>query len=128
MSAFLSPEWFEAAAAAAVAVGQADATAAGVDALIQYTVKGGPDGTVRCHVTVGDGRVTALAEGRAPAAPDIEITIDYDTAHDIVAGAHSAEVAYMNGDMRLEGSHAVWLTDLHELRASVLAALAETVA
>jgi len=122
LSAFGSPEWFAEASAAAGSVGQAGAAC--LDAVVQYTVKGAPQGILRCHAVVADGKVTVLAEGMAAADPDIAVTIDFDTAHDIVSGVHSAEAAFMNGALRLEGRHALWLADLHDLRAAVLEALA----
>ena len=64
-----------------------------------------------------------LASGPATTKSDIAITIDYDDALAIVNGTVAPEVAYMNGAMRLEGRYAVWLTDLRELRASMIAVL-----
>lgn len=122
MSVFGSPEWFAEAEAAAKQIGLP--CTAGLDAVIEYTVKDAPQGTLRCHAVVVDGLAAALAEGTAADDPDIAITVDYDTACDIVSGAHSAEVAFMNGSLRIEGRHAMWLTGLRDLRSAVLAALA----
>ena len=119
MSTFLSPEWFDAAAAALARI----PSAGEVDAVVQYVVSSTPDGKLTFHAVIDDGVVTELASGKA-ADPTAVISCSYDAALDVVEGRKSADAAFMDASFKVEGDHKTWLLDLREVRAAAIEALA----
>ena len=100
---FLSDEWIEAMNAAGTSSGATgDPTI-----VIEQTVKGGPDGPHRFHVSIGDGSVRFVG-GPAPDAT-VTFTQSYDTAGAIARGEQSAQAAFMTGDLKIAGAVRVLL-------------------
>ena len=75
MSAFLSGEWLTEARLALADLPEID----GVNAIVQYTVTGAPDGKVQAHVVVRSGRVVAIEAGRHD-EPDCTVSLAYPEA------------------------------------------------
>ena len=69
--------------------------------VIQYEVSGGGNGKVRYVLDVSGGRAT-IVPGKQADAP-VTFTLDYDTAVAVVTGEVSAQVAFMQGRMKLAG-------------------------
>jgi hypothetical protein len=98
---YLSDAWFDAARRAVAGDDELQAAMAGMALTIEQVVTGGPGGTVRWHLSLGDSGV-AITEGPA-AAPDIRFTTDYATASDIAAGRLSAQHAFAEGRLKVGG-------------------------
>jgi len=86
---YLSPEWLDAAGAALAADDALAAALAGVTLTVEQAVDGTPDGTVRWHVAIEDGKV-ALTPGPA-ARPDVRFTTTYPVAAAVARGDASAQ-------------------------------------
>ncbi len=114
----LDPDWLAAAAAALADLPGME----GADAVVDYVVSGAPQGKVTVGVTVADGRVTGIAEGRS-ADPDVVVSGSYETFASILSGESSADAGYMNGALKVEGAHAQWLLDLRAVRLAAVDAL-----
>ena len=120
MSDAFTPAWFDRAAPALAA-----APAAGdVDAVVQYVISSTPDGKVTFHAVIEGGVVTELASGKA-AGPTAVISASYEAALDVLEGRKSADAAFMDASLKVEGDHKTWLLDLREVRSAALAALAD---
>lgn len=120
---YLSPEWLDA-ARDAVAADDALATAlAGVTLSVEQTVDGTPDGTVRWHIAVGDGKV-ALTPGPA-SRPDVRFTTTWDTAVAVARGDLAAQRAFVEGELRVGGDLTLLIAHQHAVAAvdDALAAL-----
>jgi putative sterol carrier protein len=121
MSAFLSGEWLTEARLALADLPEID----GVNAIVQYTITGAPDGKVQVHVVVRSGRVASIEAGRHD-EPDCTVSLAYPEAVALFSGDVTPEVAFMSGRAKVEGDHRVWLLDLRAVRAgeAMAAALA----
>ena len=102
MPEYLSPEWF----AAADALLRADAglreRSRGVHLVLQQSVL--DDGEVLVwHLTFDDGSVS-LTPGPAETAPDVAFECDRATADAVRDGTESAQSAFIQGRLRIEGS------------------------
>lgn len=91
---YLSDEWLALASDAL-----ADLEAPGPTLHVGYRVAGGPAGTSEHHVTLG-GPV-AMARGLASATVVFEL--DYDLAVAIARGTRSAQRAFLDGDLQVQG-------------------------
>jgi len=112
-------EWIEAARGVLVdlpSLGEADA-------VVQYTITGGPDGRVVLGVVVERGRVTDLVSGRV-ANPDCKVSLSQEMSCGLLAGTVDTDYAFMTGGLKVEGDHALWLIGLREVRAAAIEALA----
>lgn len=96
---FLSQEWLDAHVAASAALPERP----GASAVVQHVVTGGPDGEVRYHLCVVDGRVAGAALGQVD-APDLLCTATYAEAVKIATGAVGAHEAFMQGKLKVVGS------------------------
>jgi len=97
MVKYLSDEWMEQAAA-----GLESAEVPGdAEMVIQYEISGGGNGKVRYVLDVRDGTAT-IVPGKQADAP-VTFTLDYDTAVAVATGDLSAQVAVMQGRMKLAG-------------------------
>ncbi|MYH72127.1 MAG: hypothetical protein F4153_06075 [Acidimicrobiia bacterium] len=86
----------------------------GVDCSVNYEVAGAPDGKVRYHAVIRDGRLVEMAAGKLADA-DVSIIYKYaDARAEISAGQHP-DLAYMSGQMKLEGDYARWVFGLRPL-------------
>jgi len=119
MSDFLSNEWVDSTSAILHALpSQSD-----VDATIQYTITGAPDGKIVLGLTLEGGVAVSLEPGRI-SKPTCKISLSAETAGQILDGAVDVDVAYMRGAIKVEGDHALWLVGMRPWRRAVLAALA----
>lgn len=98
---YLSPEWLDAAGAALAVDDGLAAALAGVTLTVEQAVDGTPDGTVRWHVAIEDGKV-GLTPGPA-ARPDVRFTTTYPVAAAIARGETSAQRAFIGGGLRVGG-------------------------
>jgi hypothetical protein len=83
MARFLSDAWFDEVAAASTPPDIQPTL------VLQQIVTGGPDGEVRYHVAVADGRAT-LSRGHT-GVPDATFTEDYATAAAIARGEQTVQ-------------------------------------
>jgi putative sterol carrier protein len=98
---YLSRPWI-AAARDAIAGDEGLRTAtAGMRLTIEYVTTDAPEGTVRWHIAIDDGRVE-LAEGPA-VDPELRFTADYATAAQIAGGELGAQRAFVEGRLRVGG-------------------------
>ncbi len=102
MSKWLSQEWFDETAAVAAK----GPSLAAVSARIQVDVTGGPDGDVRYHRVLEDGRLTAGGPGPAE-EPDVSLTLRWGDAASVLRGELDPNVAFMQGRMKVVGSMGV---------------------
>ncbi len=116
-------EWV---AAAGEALGGLPATP-GLDAVIEYTISGGPAGRVSLTVTVRDGTVSAVAAGKSKEA-GIAISMSYTDAVAILSGETTSDAGYMSGAVKVEGDYPRWLLDLRPVRLAAVDALAPLMA
>ena len=108
MARFLSEAWFQQVAAAGSPAVRDPVL------VLQQVVTGTPDGEVRYHVTVGDGRA-ALVTGQA-AHPDATFTQGYDTAAAVIRGELSTQAALLAGRIVVAGD----MTGLSARRDSLI--------
>jgi putative sterol carrier protein len=98
---YLSPSWIRAAGRAIAGDDGLRTATAGMRLTIEYVATDAPEGTIRWHITIDDGRV-ALAEGPAT-QPDLRMTADYATAAQIARGELGAQRAFAEGRLRVGG-------------------------
>ena len=111
---YLSGEWIEALDAAARNHDGLRAAARGADLVLQQTITDGERVTYRIELRDGEVRVRS-----GPIeAPTVSLSTDRATAASIARGEASAQVAFMNGDLRLGGNMSA-LLDHHELLAGL---------
>jgi len=106
MLAFLSPEWFEAAAGG----GATGAPAAGPGAVvIEQVVSGTPYGEVRYRVVIedGTGRIIGPGARSEQAQPRVTVNTDWATARGLASGELSAQRALMDGRLTVSGDLSV---------------------
>ena len=97
---FLSEEWLAALTAAAVGL----PTAAGCSVSVRLEISGAPHGRGRLAVRLEDGQLAEVALGR-PLAADCSVSCRYDDALAICEGRLDPAVAYMRGDLKLDGAY-----------------------
>jgi putative sterol carrier protein len=100
---FLSREWIEALdAAARAAILPADAAVVSIE--IEQVVRDAPEGEVRYHLRLEDGRARVYA---GPAtSPDLRLIADYDVAARIQRGEVNAQQALAAGRLKVQGQFA----------------------
>ena len=86
----------------------------GVDCSANYEITGAPDGKVRYHTVIRDGRLVEMASGKLADA-EVGIVYKYADARAEVAGGEHPDLAYMSGRMKLEGEYARWVYGLRPL-------------
>ena len=77
----------------------------GASARMQYVVTGGPDGDVRYHWVLHNGRLLEASLGDLADA-EVTLTQSYDDAVQIAKGELDANVAFMQGRIKLAGDMA----------------------
>ena len=107
---FLSDDWFELNLESASGWPERQ----GVDCSANFEVSGAPDGKVRYHLVIRDGRLVEMAVGKLADA-DVSIVYQYADACSEVAGGEHPDLAYMSGRMKLEGEYARWVYGLRPL-------------
>jgi SCP-2 sterol transfer family len=98
---YLSARWIDAARQAIAADASLPAALAGVTLTVEQTVEDGPDGTVSWHIAIVDG-AASLVPGPAE-KPDLRFTTAYGTAAQIASGALAAQLAFVEGRLRVGG-------------------------
>lgn len=93
-----------------------------VNTSVRYTITGAPVGKVVIGVVISGGRVTDLEVGGVT-DPDCRVSLGYEVLSRIIDGSLDPDVAFMRGAVKVEGDHAGWLVDLHDLRARAVSAL-----
>lgn len=125
MARFLSSEWIEEAATAALSSDGLAAATTGVRLTVQQVVTGAPEGDVRYVVSIDDG-VVSVRTG-VDEASDVTFLLEWDTAVAMATGVLGAQEAFTSGRLELQGDvgallrHGPALADLD----SVFAALRE---
>jgi predicted lipid carrier protein YhbT len=95
---YLSAEWFDAAQRALDGCDAPDGTS---DFVVQHVVLGAPDGDIAFHVDLVAG-ACRIERGRAD-APSITFTERWETAVAIAQGVTSAQEAFIQGRMTVNG-------------------------
>lgn len=117
MARFLTPEWVDELDRAAAAL----EFRAGAPVAVEHVVE-----TFTYHVLLGDGRVRFV---RGPATEaTVRFTADRDTARAIATGALSAQRAFMDGVLHIDGDPLALERELATLREldDVLGAVRDT--
>jgi alkyl sulfatase BDS1-like metallo-beta-lactamase superfamily hydrolase len=99
MAAYLSQEWLD----DHLEAGAALPTRPGASARVQHVVTGAPDGEVRYHVTITDGRPVAAELGDATEV-DLTFTATYPEAQRAARGEVGPHEAFMQGRLKVVGS------------------------
>ncbi|MXW58052.1 MAG: hypothetical protein F4124_12125 [Acidimicrobiia bacterium] len=86
----------------------------GVDCSANFEVGGAPDGKVRYHTVIRDGRLVEMGSGKLDDA-DVNIVYKYADAQAEISGGDHPDLAYMTGRMKLEGDYARWVFGLRPL-------------
>ena len=120
---FLSDRWF----AAVLEAAQDLPGMEGMSGAINFELQGGKPsadepvskqrpGKQHCHAVLRDGKLEELAAGKA-ADSDCTVSCKVSEALAIVRGEDDAEVAYMQGRLKLEGDYGLLLFGLRDLYA-----------
>jgi putative sterol carrier protein len=107
MAAFLSDEWFSLVRDAAAALPAEPGTTGSV----QYVVAGAPRGKVQFSLRVEDGRIVELAPGKSSTV-DCTVQCSYADGRAIFEGTLPRDVAYMRGDLKVDGNYAGYVLRL----------------
>ena len=110
MAAFLTDEWF------ALLRDEAASwpSRPGIGATLQCVVASAPSGKLQFLVRFVDGRITEMAMGKRDPV-DCTLQCSYAQAGAIVRGEVDREVAYMRGDLKVDGDYAAYVLRLHPL-------------
>jgi predicted lipid carrier protein YhbT len=74
----------------------------GATARVQHVVTGAPEGEVRYHQSVVDGRLAEVGLGDDPAA-EVTLTQTYADAREVASGELDASAAFMQGRTKVVG-------------------------
>lgn len=99
MARYLSTEWFELARRLAADEPAPD----DASARVQCIVTGGPDGEIRHHLVLEDGRLVEWGLGDV-VRPDCVLTLPYEESTSVDRGALDPSVAFMQGRLKTTGS------------------------
>jgi len=77
-------------------------------AVIAVKTEGGPDGKVAVTLELDEGAVTGARPGAQKGA-DLELTIPYDLAVDLLQGDADPAVEFMRGALKVSGDMGAWL-------------------
>jgi putative sterol carrier protein len=110
MAAFLTDEWFAALRDESASWPQRE----GVSAAMQFVIASSPSGKLQFVVRVADGRITEITMGKRD---DIDCTLQCSYAHAaaIARGEVDREVAYMRGDLKIDGDYVAYILRLQPL-------------
>lgn len=110
---FLSEAWLEALTDAASSLPKHE----GASLVIQHEIAGAPAGKVRYHLVWSDGQLETAALGKH-AEPDIMVQAKAPDALRVLRGELDADVAYMQGRLKVDGDYRRLLIDLRDWRLS----------
>jgi SCP-2 sterol transfer family len=123
MAAFLTDEWFAMVADEAAAL----PAVPGASLVMQHVIAGSPHGKVQAVLEVRDGQIVEVRAGKRA---DASCTVTWAFADAIAAlrGDVALDVAFMRGDLKIEGDYTTFLFGLRpvfagEAGAKVLAAI-----
>jgi putative sterol carrier protein len=102
---FLSEDHMDAATAALSANDDFINSIANVDMGLQFRISDGPDGDIDFYLRVGDGSAT-MAPGELGGA-DVTIKSSHETAVKLFKGDLNTQMAFMTGQIKVEGNMAV---------------------
>ena len=110
MAAFLTDEWFD----ALRAEGASWPAREGVTASLLFVVASSPSGKLQFVVRVVDGKLTEIVMKKSD---DVDCTLQcsYAQAASIARGEVDREVAYMRGDLKIDGDYVAYLLRLQPL-------------
>ncbi|HWH35816.1 MAG TPA: SCP2 sterol-binding domain-containing protein [Acidimicrobiales bacterium] len=77
----------------------------GASARLQYVITGGPEGEIRYHHVIVNGRTVEHARGEDPEA-EVTLTADYEDKVRIDRGELDASAAFMQGRVKIKGDMA----------------------
>ena len=110
MAAFLTDEWF----ALVVDASASLPSRPGVSAALQCVVASAPAGKLQFVVRVVDGRITEMTMGKSDQV-DCTVQCPYALASSLARGEVERDVAYMRGDLKLDGAYAAYVLRLQPL-------------
>jgi len=113
MAAFLTDEWFALVRDAAASW----PSRPGVDAALQWVVAAAPAGKTQFVVRVVDGRMTEIVMGKRDPV-DCTLQCPYALAVALARGEVDRDVAYMRGDLKIDGDYVAYILRLHPLLES----------
>lgn len=113
MSDFLSDEWISQVQDVAGDLPKVE----GASLALDFEVSGAPAGKVRAHATIDEGQIVEVAPGANKQA-DCRVVVKAPIALDILKGELDPDVAFMRGDLKLEGAYERPLLELRPLWAS----------
>ena len=85
-----------------------------MDCSANFEVSGAPDGNIRYHAVIRDGRLVEMSSGKLAGA-DVNIVYKYADAQAEISSGDHPDLAYMTGRMKLEGDYARWVFGLRPL-------------
>jgi hypothetical protein len=123
MAAFLSDEWFEVVTEEAASLPEVP----GASLVMQHVVAGSPHGKVQAAIELRDGHVVEARPGKRADA-SCTVTWKFSDAQAALQGDLAIDVAFMRGDLKVEGDYTTFLFGLRpvfaaEAGAKVLAAI-----
>lgn len=119
----LTDEWMAAVSSALAGLSASEIEvpsdgAAGVGrVVVQTVVNGSPSGAAAFCAVVEEGRQIVLSAGRSPDS-DVALTWSYPDFEAHWYGEMSLEVAYMRGQVKVEGDHALIFDALRPIRSA----------
>lgn len=122
VSAWLSQEWLD----QVVALAADHPEHPGATTTLQWVVTGGPQGDVKGHLAIEDGRLVAAAVG-ADSKAELTLTATWDDGRQIQAGELDLNAAFMQGRVKVAGNNAKLLAILPLTVSEDYAGLAERV-
>jgi hypothetical protein len=112
MPAFLSDEWLDELDRRGRELPSCEAATI----VCQHEISGAPEGKVRFYVVWDQGRLVEVAKGKH-ASPDCSLSASAADALSVLSGETEAEVAFMQGRLKVEGDYRLWMVDLAAWRA-----------
>lgn len=107
MTQFLSDEWFAMVTAESAKLPEVS----GLDARLAYTVSATPSGKLQFVVDIAGGRIASIEKAKNPQA-GCSVQLTYAQARELLEGTLDREVAYMRGDLKLDGDYASYVLRL----------------
>jgi len=110
MAAFLTDEWFTLVRDKAASW----PARPGVSAAMQCVIAAAPAGKTQFVVRVVDGHITEIIMGKSEPI-DCTLQCSYALACALARGEVDRDVAYMRGDLKIDGDYAAYVLRLHPL-------------